>query len=456
MSTTAHVEPSSVSVAPGDEQRVELRVRNSGDIVESYRLTVVGQSAQWAAVEPGTLSLYPGTEGTAVVAFRPPRSAEVHAGVLPYAVRVLPAERPDAVVVPEGSVEVLPFHELDAEVLPHQRKRRLRARFQLRVANLGNAPLTLALALEETTEDVGHTLSAETLTLQPGEETFLDLVVRARRPVWFGRPVEHPFAVRLRREGDENPAVPSGTFIQQPLLPAWLLALLALLLVLVALWFALVLPTVRSAAREQADAAVEEASNASALPSAPPADGAAPGATGGGGGEPGGADGSGGTDGGQADGGAPGGPGGAQGPGGTRGSGGTGGAPGTSQEFATVLEASVAPGQSEAAVFRVPDDQLLLITDIVANAPQGDTGTLRVSINDRTVTSLALENFRNHDNHWVTPVEAPPGSSIVLSVTCRRPGSPPDAPAPTACDTSLFVNGLTVNVAGASPSGTPR
>ncbi len=433
MSTTAHVASPSVSVAPGDEQHVVLHVRNGGDIVESYQLTVVGDAADWISVEPEQLSLYPGTEGTATLTLRPPRSSAVRAGEVPYGVRVLPAERPGEVVVPEGRVEVLPFHELDAEVVPAERRRRLRARFQARVANRGNTPVTVSLAVEATSEEVRHALSSETLTLEPGEETYVDLTVRPQKLLWFGTAVQHPFGVRVRRDGEEDPVVPvapNGTYVQLPLLPRWLLALLALLLALIALWYALALPAVRSAAREQADEAIEESTDDTAGPSADPS-GDAGGEGAGAGGEEGSAD-SGGEQ---------------QGDDGTGADSGSAGASGGSgEEFATVLETSAAPGESETAVFEVPDDELLLITDIVADAPQGDTGTLRVTINDHTVTSLALENFRSHDNHWVTPIEAPPGSTIEMSVTCRQPGSPPEAPAPSTCEESLFVTGTRVVV----------
>jgi hypothetical protein len=33
-----------------------------------------------------------------------------------------------------------------------------------------------------------------------------------------------------------------------------------------------------------------------------------------------------------------------------------------------------------------------------------------------------------------------------MSVTCRQPGSPPDAPAPSTCQESLFVTGTQVAV----------
>ncbi|MEO3754709.1 hydrolytic protein [Streptomyces sp. B6B3] len=434
MSTTAHVASPSVSVAPGDEQHVVLHVRNGGDIVESYQLTVVGDGSDWISVEPERLSLYPGTEGSATLAIRPPRSSAVRAGDVPYGVRVLPTERPGEVVVPEGRVEVLPFHELDAEVLPPERRRRLRARFQARVANRGNTPVTVSLAVEATSEEVRHTLSSETLTLEPGEETYVDLTVRPQKLLWFGTGVQHPFAVRVRRDGEEDtvvPLAPNGTYVQMPLLPRWLLALLALLLALIALWYALALPAVRSAAREQADEAIEESTEDTTDPTQDASGGA--GDTGGEGTGAGGEEGSAGAGGEEQ---------GDDGTGAGSGSGGTGGG----EEFATVLETSVAAGESETAVYEVADDELLLITDIVADAPQGDTGTLRVTINDHTVTSLALENFRSHDNHWVTPIEAPPGSTIEMSVTCRQPGSPPDAPAPSTCEESLFVTGTRVAV----------
>ncbi|NDZ98427.1 DUF3426 domain-containing protein, partial [Streptomyces sp. SID10116] len=42
------LEPTATTVEPGSTASVRLRVRNTGDTVEEYRLQVVGAAAGWA------------------------------------------------------------------------------------------------------------------------------------------------------------------------------------------------------------------------------------------------------------------------------------------------------------------------------------------------------------------------------------------------------------------------
>src|SRR4029077_13795308 len=74
-------------VDPGQEVSAEVRVRNTGSVVDEFTLDVLGDAAGWAAAEPAVLSLFPGAEGTAKLVLRPPRVASTLAGVLPYALR---------------------------------------------------------------------------------------------------------------------------------------------------------------------------------------------------------------------------------------------------------------------------------------------------------------------------------------------------------------------------------
>ncbi len=77
MGATALLSEESLSVEPGGETRCEIRVRNTGSIVDQYTLEVLGDTATWVHLEPGTLSLFPGDEGVASLAFRPPRDHSV-------------------------------------------------------------------------------------------------------------------------------------------------------------------------------------------------------------------------------------------------------------------------------------------------------------------------------------------------------------------------------------------
>ena len=72
------------AVEPGQEAAVDVRVRNTGTVVDEFTLEVLGDSAGWATVEPSVVSLFPGAEGTARIVFRPPRQSSTPAGSVPY------------------------------------------------------------------------------------------------------------------------------------------------------------------------------------------------------------------------------------------------------------------------------------------------------------------------------------------------------------------------------------
>ncbi|MCZ0978399.1 hypothetical protein O1L60_01625 [Streptomyces diastatochromogenes] len=112
------LDPADGTVEPGARTSARLRVRNTGDTVEEYRLSLVGKPSGWSRVEPDVLRLYPGSEGTAEITFAPPRSSDVEAGPLAYGVRVDPRENPAGRDVVEGRLTVAPFSETRAELLP--------------------------------------------------------------------------------------------------------------------------------------------------------------------------------------------------------------------------------------------------------------------------------------------------------------------------------------------------
>src|SRR5260370_11551171 len=64
-----------LTVEPGGEGSCQVRVRNSGTIVEQFSLELVGGDTAWAVVEPATLNVYPGTDMTATILLRPPRTS---------------------------------------------------------------------------------------------------------------------------------------------------------------------------------------------------------------------------------------------------------------------------------------------------------------------------------------------------------------------------------------------
>ena len=409
MTTTASLDTTSLRLEPGSEAVVPLQVRNNGSVVEGYQISVIGAAAAWATVEPAAISLYPGTATTATVVFKPPRSARVPAGPLPFGVRVAPTEHPELTVVPEGVVEVLPFLETTAELIPRTSQGR-RARHQVAIDNRGNVPVNVLAAAYSDGECVRCRVDPLGVAVGAGEAQFVRVRGVPRKRIWRGQPVTHPITVTVTPE-NSTPVELDGSYVQTPVVPRWLLwalvALLALAALLLALWFTVLKPTIESQAEEAAEDAGGAADDAQQA-----ADQSQ-----GGGGEDG--DGDGGT-----------------------------GPPRPASPRVRVTDIAprleVVTASTSSAEFALPGpDDTFDLTDLVYNNPQGDFGTVQVLVDDEIRLEHALENFRDLDLHFVSPIRVT--DNVTLRVECRTPGRPPDAPEPTTCDTSVLLGGELVS-----------
>ena len=77
-------------------------------------------------------------------------------------------------------------------------------------------------------------------------------------------------------------------------------------------------------------------------------------------------------------------------------------------------------------------DGTLFVTDFVFSNPNGAEGALVVLRNDTPLLQLRLENFRDYDLHFVTPIVVGPDDALNLSLSCTSPGS---------CDPAVFYSG---------------
>ncbi|HEY0804611.1 MAG TPA: hydrolytic protein [Pseudonocardiaceae bacterium] len=418
MTTFAQIALDPVVVTPGGEATTTLTVRNDSDIVEAYELEVVGDTAAWSTITPARVSLYPGTAETVTVRLTPPRSPAVRAGEIPLGVRVLPVERPDSVVVPETTVLVEPFGQLAAQLAPRRRRGWLGARYRVTVYNQGNAPADVLLTAAQAGDDLKFAIAPDELPLEPGTDQDARLRVRVAKRIWFGKPVTWPFTVLATPRDADTDGVAEraqeipGELVQLPILPRWLLALLAALLALLVAWFALVGPAVRSSATQAANQAVA-AQAAAATSSVRAASGS--GASGGGA------------------------------SGGAVGAGGGGTASGAGQQSSATIQVQTGGGTRKVGTYTVPAGKTFEITDIVLANFQGDQGLLTISFGSRIITTIALETFRNQDYHWVTPIGVPAGGTVSADVTCSVPGTPASGQQAAGCAELLNVSGTLQN-----------
>jgi hypothetical protein len=379
----------SIAVAPGAQASAEIRVRNNGTVVDQFTLQVLGDAAAWSTAEPPVISLFPGAEQTARITFKPPRSPDVPAGPLAFGVRVASQEDPAGSVVEEGQLQVGAFSETSAELAPRTSRGRTSATHDLAIDNRGNTVLNASVAGLDPDRTLAYDIKPPAMVIDPGAAAFTKVAVKPRKRFWRGQPRTHSFQLQL--DGGPAPVLVGGSMLQEPILPSWFLKGLALLaaavIALVLIWLLFLQPAIRSAAEERA----EEVLAAVGITPDPDPNGN------GNGGEP-----------------TP-----------TPGAGET-----TSPTTRTPTPGPAGvqtprDGRLQAGGDAVTPsvDRSLSLTDLVFSNPDGTSGTLRLRRSGQDLFVLNLDNFRDLDFHFVTPIVVGPDQSLRLqcSGTCDGP-----------------------------------
>jgi hypothetical protein len=430
MGASASFERSTLPVQPGGQAEVQLRVRNTGSVVDSFTFAPVGIPATWVTVAPAELRLFPETEEHVTVTVSPPRTSDTPLGELTFALRVVSAEDPEGSVAEELTLVIGEFGQRFGELHPKTSTGRTKGVHELAVDNFGNTAIEPSFTGLQPDDLLTFEIKPPSTTVEPGTASIAVVTVRPRKRFWRGQPKSIPFQVSIA-EGDNEPELIDGNFLQQPMVPKWLwkalLALLVLLLLLWILWKTLLQPTVESTARDSVEQLVQdeveqidERLDAAGIPEV----GEAGGGGGGGGGEttttsttstvpivvPVTT--------------APPTPTTAPPPGETTT---TTVAPpvSTTGPFDFRLDVLDAPGGdgTPAAFGPVPAGTRYEITDIVFQNPTGAIGEILVLRDGEVLLTTQMANFRDLDLHFVAPYVFTEGESVRILVICDTQGT---------------------------------
>jgi hypothetical protein len=404
MGAVASLAQPTLPVEPGGEAAVDLTVRNTGAVVDQFTIEVLGDGGAWATPDPPTLSLFPGAEGAARITFRPPRAPSTTAGRVRFGVMVRSREDPEGSVVEEGTLDVAPFLAPSAELIPRTSHGGRGGRHDLAIDNRGNTRLEAALDGIDPDRQVRFDFEPPNLAVEPGVAGFARVLVKPVRTFWRGPAKSRPFQLAVQPDAPSaEPVLLDGTFLQESILPWWfvraLLLAAALLIAAILLWVFVLQPQIKSTA---AETLIEF--GFSPKPTAP--------------------DGGPGPD----------------------------GSPTPIPSGAVIV--SPAPdvgrlsvdGRLDATNNQVsPPEGSLFITDLVFSNPTGASGDLVLQrVTPDAITQLLvlrLENFRDLDMHFVTPITINQGHSLVLVPSCTAPVPP----ATEACAPAVFFSGYVEN-----------
>ncbi|MFG1648176.1 hypothetical protein ACGFMK_48475 [Amycolatopsis sp. NPDC049252] len=391
----------SFAVDPGAETTCEVLVRNQSPVVDQFTVDVVGDTREWTTADPPIVNLMPGTEVTLQVTFAPPRSAEVAAGGYPFGVRVQSREYPGDSAVVEGHVEVTPFTELDAELLPTKRRGSRRAKYQLAVENRGNTTIRVEVEPFDPEDDRIRIRPDRTFfSVPPARVALLGVLVRPYERFLRGDPQPHPFELKVLHESTDGtllgePRVVKGLMTQERMLPKWVIPALVLIcalgIVLVALWYAVLVPNVKNIATSEVAGQVSQAGSAAAAAGAAASD----------------------AHGSQQS---------AQAQLSAAASASSANTPKPLDFRVAAFAEPVTDGSYQPFTFTAPDGRAMDVSDAVMQNPRGDKGFIRLSVGGQVLLEAGLANFTDQNYTYSKGLHVPQGVPVVVSVNCVTPG----------------------------------
>ncbi|MEA3076743.1 MAG: hypothetical protein QOF60_1651 [Actinomycetota bacterium] len=203
-----------VTVQPGGDATAEVRIRNTGTIVDQFAFNLVGEAAAWAKCEPPSVSLFPDAEQTINVRFSPPRSSAVTAGTIHYGIRVTSQEDTGFSVVEEGTVNIGGFASVEAKVVPRTSEGKRKAVHRIEITNTGNSPVTADVSALDPDELLAFDVEPRTITVEPGATGIAKLKVSARKGNSTRGAKRLPFSVTVEPGG--QPVEVHANFEQKP------------------------------------------------------------------------------------------------------------------------------------------------------------------------------------------------------------------------------------------------
>ena len=446
MGATASLDRTELTVEPGATVSAVLRIRNTGRVVDQFSVEILGPAAAWSRIEPPSIPLFPGADGTVTFVASPPRSAAVPAGTCPFGLKVHAAEDPEGSVVEEGVVHIGPYFDVTAELVPRTSRGRVRGLHDLAVDNRSNVAFNADFTGSDPDSLLGFSFSPPVLSITPGNAGFTKVRVRARRRFWRGAPVTRPFELQVRNDqfppdfadptapplGAEQPTGPNplipppptippppgvavaapvpvaptltveGSMLQEAMLPGWLpqaiAAVVILALILALLWFTLFKPQIKSAAKDAVSTQLAAAGITTTTTPSGKSKGALSGTS-----APITTAGSGSSSTGTGS--------------GSTGTNTSGNGTGTSGYNGSAVDGRLGVSGNGQQSYVVPSGKVLQLTDVDFQNPAGSTGTVILARNNAVLFELSLANFRDLDYHWISPIVFSAGDTMSLITT---------------------------------------
>lgn len=214
------------SVSPGAHISAELSITNTTTSEERYKIEVSGLPEEWVRIDRPTPLIGGGETSFVLINFKPLRHSTSTPGNYDVRVRVYPKNQPKDVLEARLTLTVLPFGSFSIKM--EKQELTVGERFQLALQNDGSANLPLSLRGQYRTDELDVRFASSRFVLAPGQRRVVEGEARPNKTIWFGSPKRYSFDVLAQSHDHANFLIPIRAYLTvKPILPTWLLTILA-------------------------------------------------------------------------------------------------------------------------------------------------------------------------------------------------------------------------------------
>ncbi len=154
------VSPKSISVGPGESGQVAVNLRNTGQIVDQFTVSIDGLDSKWYSLPVSSVALFPNDEDQIKIMLQPPVQGAT-TGRFPFRLRVVSQENPGEPAIIDLSLDVQAA--LPVALVISQISAGRRSHYHLLATNAANRESILELKTESPYKKLKLTLSQKTL-----------------------------------------------------------------------------------------------------------------------------------------------------------------------------------------------------------------------------------------------------------------------------------------------------
>ena len=229
--------PAKVKISPGESAQLTISIKNTSEIVEAYSIVIEGIDPSWHSLSASSLSLFPKDKEEVKLTIQPPKSSESLSGEYNITVKVVSGKDPSEFTAAQVGVDLGRYLIFDLGLSPTTAKGS-KGKYKLSITNKGNVPTNYTLAGEDRDEACRFEFKPETVLVEPGKTTEVDLLVSPKKRPFTGRSKVYSFKVTATPHASPagEPKSVEGQFECTPRMPKWVLPAVGVaLVVLIAL-----------------------------------------------------------------------------------------------------------------------------------------------------------------------------------------------------------------------------